>query len=308
MDHVRRGEYLPVMITDERGKTVMAYPVPTLQYPPKQQHERPSLNEALDAYYRQKIGESKLETARTELLTAVQRSIASRKQTLIALRQAIADAGKADRYKNLGELVLANLGTLKKGDGKVAIINYFDPEMPEIELELDPLLTPKENADRYFRRYRKMRDAAEAAKSRVSSVEIELTILEAAREQIERVTEVPRLAEVRESLESRGVLRRETVHVPGKKAEPEFGGARIRRTTSSDGWEILYGENAESNDYLTTKVARPSDMWLHARSITGAHVVIRANNRPDAIPRSTLMEAAQIAAQNSDASIRAWSR
>jgi predicted ribosome quality control (RQC) complex YloA/Tae2 family protein len=71
--------------------------------------------------------------------------------------------------------------------------------------------------------------------------------------------------------------------------------------TSGDGFEILYGENSQSNDYLTTKVAKPNDWWLHARSITGAHVVIRTANRPDAVPLSTIRQAAAIAAGHSDA-------
>lgn len=300
-DHVRNREYLPVLITDERGKSVMVYPAPSLQFPPAEQHERGLITEALDAYYRQKIGESKLETARTELMTAMQRSIASRKQGLVALRQAIEDGAKAERYKNLGDLVLANLGTIQKGEPKAKIIDYYDPDMPEIEIDLDPLLSPKENAERLFRRYQKIRDGAEAAKDRIGEIETELRILESAREDAVKITGVDALKNLRNSLVSRGVLRKETIVGPGKKAEPEFGGARIRKVESPDGWEILYGESAEANDYLTTKVARPSDMWLHARSITGAHVIIRTNNRPEAIPKTTLIEAAKIAARNSDA-------
>jgi len=170
--------------------------------------------------------------------------------------------------------------------------------MPEIEIELDEKLEPQANAERYFKRYRKARDSAAAAESRLGQIGEETALLASALEDAEKAKTVEALRDLRASLTSAGLLRQEVSH---EKQEAEFAGYRIRRVNTPEGWEILYGENSTSNDYLTQKVARPNDTWLHARQITGAHVIIRMAGRKPPVPRPILLQAAKIAATNCDA-------
>ncbi len=99
-------------------------------------------------------------------------------------------------------------------------------------------------------------------------------------------------------LTDRGLLRQ--APSPERQID-EFQGHRIRRVLAPDGWEILYAETAQANDHLTLHVARPDDVWLHARQVTGAHVIIRSAGRKAAPPRPVLIQAAGIAARNSQA-------
>ncbi|HOM73412.1 MAG TPA: NFACT RNA binding domain-containing protein, partial [Armatimonadota bacterium] len=192
--------------------------------------------------------------------------------------------------------------SIKKGETIAKVVDYYNPEMKEIEIPLDEKLSTQENAERYFRRYRKAIEGANAAADRQKEFQEEIKELKSAAEKLPSIESIEDIQALREMLTQKGLLRPEPLApVPGKREEPEFGTARIRRVTSSNGFEILYGENSQSNDYLTSKVAKPNDLWFHARSVTGAHVVIRTGNRPDLVPRSTIMQAAEIAARNSDA-------
>ena len=292
------SSYMPVFITGERGEGVSVYPMPTVQYPHSQQHSRASINEALDALFRTLVTRSILDDERTQILTAIRRAEASRKQALKSIDRTLAESEKADRYKQLGELIIGSLNLIEKGVKSAALVDYFDPEMPEIEVELDEKLTPQQNAERYFKRYQKARDAVETAQARKSHTLRELGLLSSAKEEAESANNVESIKNLRKMLISQDLLRAEIVQ---EKQTEEFGGFRIRHYTTPEGWEILYGENSQANDYLTQRVSRPNDVWLHARSITGAHVVIRTSGHSGPVPKPVMLQAAKIAAQNSDA-------
>ncbi|MCE5314964.1 NFACT family protein [bacterium] len=297
-DMVRTESYEPVFISDATGRGLMAYPMPTVQFPPDRQHPRPSINESLDALYRSLVSRSQLDDERTQTLTAIRRSIASRKQILKSIERTVAEAENADRYRKTGELILGSLHAIEKGAKSAHLTDYFDPNMPEIAIELDEKLNAQQNADRYFKRYQKARDAVTTAQARRAITQHSIDTLESARQEAESAKTVESLKSLRKMLIEQDLLRSE---VPQQKHIEEFGGERIRRFLTPEGWEILYGENSKANDYLTQRVARPNDVWLHARSITGAHVVIRTAGHTGSLPRPVLIQAAKIAAQNSDA-------
>lgn len=299
---VTEQDYSPKLITDNRGAANYVYPIPVLQLPAVNQHDRYSVNETLDTLYRDLIRRSEYDGVYSSLETAIKRSIAWREQMLKDAGKALAEGEKAERYMQLGELILASMGSIEKGQKSAHLTDYYDPEMPAIEIQLEEKLTPKENADRYFRRYKKASEAADMAIDRQKELGTEIKILQTAMEKLPSAASVDVLKALRKMLTERGLLRAEPQQEKtGKHEAPEFGTAKIRKVTSVDGLEILYGENSQSNDYLTTKVAKPNDLWFHARSVKGAHVVVKTGNKPERVPPSTLRQAAEIAAKNSDA-------
>jgi len=163
-------------------------------------------------------------------------------------------------------------------------------------------LTPQENVERLFRRYRKGTVAALQAMEQSAKVSAQLA---AARDREARVQNATRdaLPGLREELAKQGALKTTEPGRPGtesRRAGPEYPpGVRLRRYLL-DGWEVLLGENATSNDYLTTRVARPDDWWLHVRAATSAHVVIRTGGHPERVPPAVLREAARITAAHSE--------
>lgn len=292
------GKYEPVFITDAHGAGVMVYPTPSVQYPTDQQHPRDSVNEALDTLFRTLISRSFLDEERTQTVTAIRRAMASRRQTLKSINRTLQESQKAERYKQIGEIILGNLHLVQKGSKSVLAPDFFDPDMTEIRIELDEKLEPQANAERYFKRYRKARDAASTAEARLGLIDSELSRLQSALDDAESTNKVDALRGLRANLISSGLLRQTVSH---EKQESEFEGHHIRRFTTADGWEILYGESSTANDYLTQRVAKPNDVWLHARQITGSHVIVRMAGKRGGAPRPVLAQAAKIAAMNCDA-------
>lgn len=289
----------PVLITDDRGAGVAAYPVRSVQFPDSFQHSRESTCETLDALYRSLVSRTALEDERTQLATAVRRALAARKQALKSIERTLSESGRAERYRQLGEILIANTHALEKGAKLARLADYFDPEMAEVEIELDEKLTPQQNAERYFKRYQKARDASEVASARREQTLRDLDLLATAEQEVRNAASLESLRELRAELTHCELLRAELPRQ--ERGEDEFGGHKIRRVVTPDGWEILYGETSQANDYLTQRVARPNDVWLHARAVTGAHVVIRAAGHSGGVPRPVLERAATIAARNSQA-------
>lgn len=298
VEMTRSLAYEPVFVTDKKGAGLIVYPMPSVQYPTDQQHPRVSVNEALDALFRTLVTRTALDEERVQTVTAIRRAAASRKQALKSILRTVEESKKADRYKEIGEIIIGSLHAIEKGAKSVTLPDFFDPEMREVEIDLDEKLEPQANAERFFKRYRKARDAASTAESRRQQTEGEMARLQSALEEAESAITIEALRGQRAALTSGGLLRQQVAH---DKPEGDFPGFRIRRFNTPDGWEILYGENSTSNDHLTQKVARPNDVWLHARQITGAHVVIRMAGRKPPAPRPVLTQAAKIAAMNCDA-------
>ncbi len=290
--------YDPVLIANDTGHLIMAYPIRTVQFSAEQQLSKTSINWALDTLYRSLIPQAELADLKKAVTTLLRYEIDFRQRSLESAERTLSESAKAGRYRQIGELILASLHSLEKGCKTAKLVDYFDPSTPEIEVELDEKLTPQQNAERYFKRYQRMRDAAASAQERREKLLRELADLAEALKRTDDAVTTEELQSMLDSLREQGLLRTQKQTV---EREVEFDRHPIRRLITNDGWEILYGETAEANDYLTQRVAKPNDIWMHARSIKGAHVVIRASGKAGVVPRSVLQRAALIAALNSEA-------
>ena len=150
-------------------------------------------------------------------------------------------------------------------------------------------LSPAENAQRYFKRYRKARAARQLAGEQKEKTQRELAILEGALDDLNKCENENDLADVRRTLEAEGMVR----PAPGQKKQPRRPESVPLRFVSPDGLEIIVGKNSQQNDRLTG-AARGGETWLHAKDMPGSHVIIRTEN---AVPQDTLLLAARIAAR-----------
>lgn len=203
--------------------------------------------------------------------------------------------GDAARWKRYGDLLLANAANAVRQEESVLVVDYFDADTPQISIEVETGKTIAEAAEGYFRRYTKSRNAAQKVAERLELTEAKLA---AAGERLAVVDRAIDQADREFLLAAAGV--KPLVKVTGRrtKVEAEFKGAR--RFASSDGYEILVGKKAADNDFLTFRIAKSRDIWMHAADYPGSHVVIRKRGA-QAVPHQTLVEAAQIAAFYSDA-------
>ena len=305
---VRVGDWMPRVWTDADGKTVGAYPIPLRSVPPGLQHGRESISVALDHAAGSIIRRDTFDRAKESLLAALHRTRKLREREAEELSQGLKNAGRAEEYRQTGDLLLTNQSQIQRGQALVSVPDYYAPPLPDGEptmrfIVLDPTLGIHENAERFYKRSRKAETSAMTLRERrAQALEESALIAQAERETLQATTAVEInaiRASMGESL-AHGAQPSGAGSQNQKPAPPDFEGHKIKRYRSVDGWEILVGENATSNDYLTTKVAASSDIWLHVRAATSAHGIIRAQNRPASVSPAALQQAAEMVAARSE--------
>ena len=243
---------------------------------------------------------------RCEALSRSIRRARKRRESLLAkVAEDERRARDAQKYREHGELLKGAFGTLRRGMDAVEVVNYFDvqatdTEMSKLTIPLDPALSPKENIERYFKRYRKGQRALPYIEERRRRLEGELALLEEARQRLDAMQDGSEV-EPRETIEQVAELEAEVASLFRAKqrrrsAATSTSPRRLgpKRFVSVDGVEILVGRNARGNDELTLRLARGNDYFFHVSGRAGAHVVARVPPR-QALTEETLLDAAHLA-------------
>lgn len=204
--------------------------------------------------------------------------------------------GNPNVWKRYGDLLLANIATATRDDDTILVVDYFDAEAPTIEIPGEARRPLNEIAEEYFRKYTKARNGLRVIEDRVIETQKKIANVEGKIARIDAAIESVDEVYIRTLLEPPKKLQPQVSKK--RKAEVAFKGARW--FISSDGFEVLVGKKAIDNDFLTFRVARSLEMWLHAADYPGSHVIIRNPQKKD-VPDRTLIEAAELAAFYSDA-------
>ena len=251
------------------------------------------LSAAIEAHYLTAEGVSVVETARNARAGILRKSIKKLRRRIEAWHEDLAKAEKYKDYARYGELIKANLGTIRKGQTDVAVVDYFDEELPNLTIPLDQSKTPQGNMDDYFRKHRKHLAAERELHPRIEEGQKELETLRQEMTAIEQGTWQP-------PDKPHSITRARTLsRTGGGKGRQEQRQGPFRRFTSSDGLAIYVGRNARENDELTFGLAKSNDLWLHARGTPGSHVVVRLEKGNDP-PPETIRDAATLALLYSD--------
>ena len=263
-----------------------------------------SPSEALDKHYLLAEQEHDFDARARALSTRVAKEVERRRKLLRNLERDIARHGDAEEHRRVGDLLLANIATAERTGSRVRLTDYYAEGTPVVELEVDESRTLQEEAAQRFSRYAKARRAAAEVAGRIETIGQEITALEEERAEIERISAARDAAALEEFEKERGRSKKQPARgaqtaKPGKGAAEAIPG--VRRYRSTDGYEVLVGRAARDNEHLTFRVARSGDLWLHAADYPGSHVVVRNHQRNQAIPHRTVVEAAQLAAQFSQA-------
>lgn len=301
MEQVRRGEYQPTVF-EEGGRPKGVWAFPSIQDGWTHGRAAASISGACDEYYEFLEANAAREALRKSVAGALERALRTARLQLAEAEGHLEGLDEADGLRIRGELLSAAGARVERGAPHVDLPNWYSPEGESLRVELDPELDGRENAERYFYRYRRAMASAEAALERIPQLTSRVAELESLRETAASAEE-ERLRELLALVREQGLLREQGPgrSSEGKQVAPEFPpGVRVRRVPVG-AWEIYYGENATSNDYLTTRWARPGDLWLHARAVAGSHVVVRGVNSLDRLPPEVLREAARLAAAHSEA-------
>ena len=289
LESVRAGEFTPTLLTKD-GKPAEYSFMQLKQY--GSEYEQQSLNsfsELLDAYYsKRELSERRRRRAR-ELSHSVKTARDRIQRKLVCRLEELERTYGREEIRKNAELLTANMYRVKRGDSSVTVEDYYTDGCPSVEIKLDILKTPQQNAAAMFKEYNKLKTAEIHLTALVAEGEKQLDYLNSVLDELERAETERDLAEIRRELLETGYLKNQKGAKPdkSKKQGP-------MRFISSDGYEILVGRSNSQNDELTTKTARRTDIWLHTKSVHGSHVIISCEGREP--PERTIAEAASIAA------------
>lgn len=205
----------------------------------------------------------------------------------------LATAGRREDLRRKGELLRVHRDAISRGQSEVALPDYYAGPGKTLTISLDPALSIDDNAERYFKQARKVKRGLPIMERRLAETDAELKVWGAA---LERVIQV-QTAEAWERAVAAHDLRRLEPAPPKPRDRGEGRAATLepRRFVSTDGREIFVGRSSAGNEYLTFRLARPHDLWLHVEGYRGSHVIVR-NRKAETVPPRTLREAAQLAA------------
>lgn len=250
----------------------------------------PSISAAVETYRAVQETADPYAAARAsvrQLLDDAAKTVARRRQ---ALEREMPPADEVNRLLECGQVLLAHLGEIRQGQPRVALPGLSGER---ITIDLNPEETPLENAQRYFKAYQKARAALEEVPQRLESLAAEEAYLAQLGADLALAASRPEIDEVAAALAEAGYVRERP---PARSRPPTAKPLALR---SPDGFTVLVGRNSRQNEEVTFKMADPDDVWLHARGLPGAHVVIRSGGR--AVPQATLEFAACLAAYHSSA-------
>lgn len=291
MELVRSHQYTPVTGLNGKGKSVFS--VIPLSLLAGEAATYDSVSQCLEDYYGDKAQRDTVRQKVSDLLRFLQNERTKNIKKLNNLNADLEEAGDADRYRIYGELLFASLHQIQKGDREAKLTNFYDEDQASVTIPLDPLLTPSDNAQRYFKKYNKYKNSLAVIDEQLIKTREEIDYIENLLQQLSHAS-LNDIDEIRDELIQQGYLRDRNRKAKKKKKNDK---PTLHVYTSSEGVELYVGKNNLQNEYVTNRLASSNDTWLHTKDIPGSHVVIRSSDYGDA----TLQEAAQLAAYYSQA-------
>ena len=251
--------------------------------------EAESFGQLLDRFYvlrdRQDAIRQKSQTVRKTVTNLLQRL--SRKQAI--QEKELTATYDRERLRQLGDILTANLHRITKGQTAIECEDFYDEDMKPVLIPLSPLLSPQQNAGKFYKDYARMKNAQKELTHQLELGQQEQQYLQSVLEELNRAQTEAELEEIRRELQEQGYLKAD----PGKKRMKQAKLAPMR-FESTDGYPIYVGRNNRQNEELTFRLARKDDLWLHASKVHGSHVIISCGGTKP--PDDTVTQAAQLAA------------
>lgn len=228
-------------------------------------------------------------------LLKLTKNLIKRKERKVEIQNTeLLDTLNRDTFKTYGDLIISNLHSISSlKQDSITLINYYDEAMSKVSIPLDITLSPKQNADKYFLKYTKLKSAEVILKSELDKAHSEIFYLESILDCLSRAENSIELLEIKQELIDYGYIRQPS------KSKKSIQISKPNYHLSSDGFTIIVGKNNKQNDELTLKTASKNDIWLHTHNIHGSHTIILTDGRD--VPHSTILEASALCAFNSKA-------
>lgn len=293
MDIVIREEFSPLYITGNNTKNIeVFYALDLKGFNNDNKTYISSISQLLDIYYKRKdIGDrigQRSQSIRKTIQVKLERTI----NKLEKQKFELLESKNREIYKIYGDLISANIHNIKPGAELIQLENFYDENMSLIEIPLDKKISAALNAQKYYKKYSKLKTANSLLAKEIPETENEIIYLENVLISIENSTEIKELNEIKEELMLEGYIK--NTDKKNKKKKKEEAISKPYHYISKDGYNIYIGKNNKQNDYLTLKFAHKEDLWLHVYNMPGSHVIVEKKDVN--IPDTTLEEAAALAA------------
>ena len=284
-DDIRADKYHPVIV--RKGRQPLEFSAVDLtMYHDYEVESYDSISQVLEVYYAEKNVYSRIHQKSADLRRIVNTALErNQKKYQIQLKQQ-KDAEKREKYKLYGELINVYGYNLEEGAKELIAPNFYD-DNKEIKIPLDPTKTARENSQKYFDRYGKLKRTAEALDTLLAETKAEIDHLESIQNSLDIALSADDLVQIKQELTEYGFIKK---HRSSKKEKVK---SKPFHYISSDGYDMYVGKNNYQNDELTFKFATGNDWWFHAKGMPGSHVVVK--NKGEEMPDRVYEEAAMLA-------------
>lgn len=288
MDDVRKGNFSPSIIyKGEKPVEFSSIPLTMMDGGEYQKTAFDSVSQVLERYYAEKNAVSRIHQKSTDLRKIISNALERSYRKLDLQTKQLKDTEKREKFRIYGELLNTYGYGLAGGEKSFKCLNYYDNT--EITIPLDPTLTARENAQKFFDKYNKQKRTFEAVTEQLSQTRAEIDHLESISTSMDIARLEEDLVQIKEELTEYGYIRRH--YSGGKKVKIT---SRPYHYLSSDGFHIYVGKNNYQNEELTFKTANGGDWWFHAKGMPGSHVIVKTEGKE--LPDRVFEEAGALAA------------
>ena len=288
MIKVKHNHYLPLYIKDKNSIKAF-HSLDLNQFGKNNKQYKDSISSVLDLYYHSTDVIDRINQKSQSIRKSIQVKLERAESKLGKQNQELLESKDRDKYKIYADLLSANLYKIPKGIGEIELENFYDENLEKILIPLDIKSSPSDNAQKYYKKYSKLKHANNLLLEQIPETKDEISYLENVLSSIENSTEISELEEIKEELMKEGYIKDTSKNKKKNKENISVP----QHYLSRDGFHIYVGKNNRQNDYLTLKLAHKDDIWLHVQNMPGSHVVIKVAGSE--IPPSTLEEAALLA-------------
>lgn len=261
------------------------------QYASLEKENFSSISELLDKYYYEKDQKDRIAQRSQNMRHTISANLKRAKNKLQKQKEEMLESANRETYKVYADLISSNIHKISKGLKEIKLENFYD-NMNEISVPLDQKLSAVQNAQKYYKRYQKMKQREIVLEKQIENTEDEINYLELVSDAIDRTDDVKNLDEIYFELIKNNYIKKD------KKIKNKPKKIAIHSVDYDDTSKVYYGKNNLQNEYITFKVADKNDVWMHVKGFPGSHVVIKSGGYPS---DELLVFAAKIAAKNSKA-------
>lgn len=298
ISQIKNHNYNPLSIYNDKEELLAFYCLDLDQFGPSKKDFHPSISNVLDNAFRRRDIDDRINQKSQSMRKTIQGRLDRTTNKLSKQKEELLFSKDREKYKIYGDLISANIHLIPKGVDHIELDNFYDENLAKLDIPLDIKVSPVINAQRYYKKYSKLKTAENLLLKQIPETEKEILYLENVLVSIDNSSEVEELDEIKEELIKEGYLKDNSRNKKNRKNKAEKLSSPYHYI-SSDGFSIYVGKNNRQNEKLTLKTAHRDDIWLHVQNMPGSHVLIVKENKE--IPATTLEEAGILAAYYSKA-------